>query len=256
MYNYNGYKGGGLMGGSELGREIFMQMGMLQFYGMDFQLILIEWGLVKYLLLMDKIGLMVVYMWFMKQFGELECDWQLMKDVVMFKGIVFEFCFFVCKKIVEGMCVIILVEFKVGKCNYGCVFYVCICVDIFFLSLIQMLVEDDEGYVVCVMIDDVIFDGFFFWVKVQKWYFKGVCIVIKVFFLFDFLDEFIVLYVNSEEDIVVLFDFNLFIVEIDFWEGMDVVVLCVEGNQWFVKGDWLGVISFYILCIQKVMSLN
>lgn len=123
------------------------------------------------------------------------------------------------------MCVIYLVDFVVGKWNYGCVFYVIICVDIFFLSLIQILVEDDEGYVVRVMIDDVILDGLVLWVKVQRWYFRGVKIVIKVLFLLDLLDELIVFYVISEEDFVVLLDSLLFIVEFDFYGIMDVVML-------------------------------
>lgn len=123
------------------------------------------------------------------------------------------------------MCVIYLVDFVVGKWNYGCVFYVIICVDIFFLSLIQILVEDDEGFVVRVMIDDVILDGLVLWVKVQRWYFRGVKIVIKVLFLLDLLDELIVFYVISEEDFVVLLDSLLFIVEFDFYGIMDVVML-------------------------------
>lgn len=244
------------MGGSELGREILMQMGTLQLYGMDPQLTPIERGLVKYSLLMDKTGLMAAHTRFMKQFGELERDWQLTKDAAMSKGTAPEPRPPVRKKTVEGMRAITLVELKVGKRNHGRVLYARICADTFFLSLIQTLVEDDEGHAARVMIDDATLDGSSSWAKVQKRYPKGARIAIKAPFLSDLPDESIALYVNSEEDIVVLPDSNPPIVEIDPWEGMDAAALRAEGNQRFAKGDWPGAISLYTLCIQKAMSSN
>ncbi|KAG0574845.1 hypothetical protein KC19_VG296300 [Ceratodon purpureus] len=243
--------------GTELGREILMQLGTLQLYGMDPQLTPMERGLVKYSLLMDKSGLMDAHMRFMKQFGELERDWQLTKDAAaVSKGSGVEARPPVRKKAVEGMRAIRLVELKVGKRNHGRVLYATICADTFFLSLIQTLVEDDEGHAARVMIDDATLDGSASWAKAQRRYPKGAKVAIKAPFLSDLPDESIALYVNSEEDLVVLSDSSPYVAEVDPWEGVDVASLRAEGNRLFSKGDWPGAIEFYTKCIQKATSSN
>lgn len=254
--HHNGHKA---MGGStELGREILMQMGTLQLYGMDPQLTPIERGLVKYSLLMDKSGLMAAHTRFMKQFGELERDWQLTKDAAsLIKGTTTT-THAVKKRNVglESMRAITLVELKVGKRNHGRVLYARICADTFFLSLIQTLVEDEEGHAARVMIDDATLDGSSSWAKVQKRYPKGAKIAIKAPFLSDLPDESIALYVNSEEDLIVLPETIPSPPDPNPYESMDAGALRAEGNQRFAKGDWPGAISLYSLCIQKAQAIS
>lgn len=242
--------------GTELGREILMQLGTLQLYGMDPQLTPMERGLVKYSLLMDKSGLMDAHMRFMKQFGELERDWQLTKDAATKLGSAAETRAPGRRKAVEGMRAIRLVELKVGKRNHGRVLYATICADTFFLSLIQTLVEDDEGHAARVMIDDATLDGSSSWSKVQRRYPKGAKVAIKAPFLSDLPDESIALYVNSEEDLVVISDASPYSTELDPWDGVDAAALRAEGNRLFSKGDWPGAIEFYTKCIHKAMSSN
>jgi len=243
------------MGGNELGREILMQLGTLQLYGMDPQLTPMERGLVKYSLLMDKPGLMEAHMRFMKQFGELERDWQLTKDAAaVTKSLNYDVRPPVRKKTLEGMRSIRLVELKVGKRYHGRVLYATICADTFFLSLIQTLVEDDEGHAARVMIDDASLDGSASWAKVQRRYAKGAKVAIKAPFLSDLPDESIALYVNTEEDLIVLSDNTPNIVEADPWEGMDAAALRTEGNRLFTKQDWPGAIDLYTKCLQKAVE--
>uniref|UniRef100_A0A7I4F6F9 SET domain-containing protein n=1 Tax=Physcomitrium patens TaxID=3218 RepID=A0A7I4F6F9_PHYPA len=254
-------KGSAPLGGTELGREILMQLGTLQLYGMDPQLTPLERGLVKYSLRMDKAGLMEAHMRFLKQFGELERDWQLTKEAAAMmttsKGVAMEKERPpVRKKAVEGMRAIHLVDLAVGKRNHGRVLYATICADTFFLSLIQTLVEDDEGLAARVMIDDATLDGSASWAKVQRRYPRGAKIAIKAPFLSDLPDESIALYVTSEEDLVVLSDSSPSTVEFDSYGIMDAATLRTEGNRLFAKQDWPGAIGFYTKCIQKAMSTN
>lgn len=254
-------KGSAPLGGTELGREILMQLGTLQLYGMDPQLTPLERGLVKYSLRMDKAGLMEAHMRFLKQFGELERDWQLTKEAAAMmttsKGVAMEKERPpVRKKAVEGMRAIHLVDLAVGKRNHGRVLYATICADTFFLSLIQTLVEDDEGHAARVMIDDATLDGSASWAKVQRRYPRGAKIAIKAPFLSDLPDESIALYVTSEEDLVVLSDSSPSTVEFDSYGIMDAATLRTEGNRLFAKQDWPGAIGFYTKCIQKAMSTN
>lgn len=240
------------MAGNELGREILMQLGTLQLYGMDPQLTPMERGLVNYSLRMDKAGLMEAHVRFMEQFGELERDWQLTKDPAAFNGTDHDTRPVARKKTVGGMRSIKLVELKVGKRYHGRVLYATICADTFFLSLIQTLVEDDEGHAARVMIDDFTLDGSASWAKVQARYPKGAKIAIKAPFLSDLPDESIALYVNTEEDLIVFSDSSPSnMTQVNLWAGMDAASLRTEGNRLFAKQDWTGAIKLYTKCIQK-----
>lgn len=117
------------------------------------------------------------------------------------------------------------------------------------------MVEDDEGKVMMLMIDDVELDCDLLWGKVKIWYFEGVKIVIKEFYLFILLDKILVIYVNMEDDIIIFFEMFCLLLDVSFCLKLEVVDLCMEGNCFFVKEDWVGVIDLYLKCIMKFMEL-
>ncbi|CAM6071028.1 unnamed protein product [Sphagnum tenellum] len=124
---------------NELGREILKQLGALQLNGMVPRNGM-ERSLVKASISMQKPALMEVHMRFMKQFSQLERDWQLMAakpETQPAKK----------KKTVslEGMCSIWLLELKVGERYHIHVHYAMPCAEALFLNLIQTMVEDEDG---------------------------------------------------------------------------------------------------------------
>ncbi|CAK9255256.1 unnamed protein product [Sphagnum jensenii] len=96
-------------------------------------------SLVKASISMQKPALMEVHMSFMKQFSQLERDWQLMAAKPETQPAK--------KKTVslEGMCSIRLLELKVGKRYHIHVRYAMPCAEALFLNLIQTMVEDEDG---------------------------------------------------------------------------------------------------------------
>jgi hypothetical protein len=124
---------------NELGREILKELGALQLNGMVPHNGM-ERSLVKASISMQKPALMEVHMRFMKQFSQLERDWQLMAAKPETQPAK--------KKTVSlaGMCSIQLLELKVGKRYHIHVRYAMPCAEALFLNLIQTMVEDEDGY--------------------------------------------------------------------------------------------------------------
>jgi hypothetical protein len=124
---------------NELGQEILKELGALQLNGMVPRNGM-ERSLVKASISMQKPALMEVHMRFMKQFSQLERDWQLMAAKPETQPAK--------KKTVslEGMCSIRLLELKVSKRYHIHVRYAMPCAEALFLNLIQTMVEDEDGY--------------------------------------------------------------------------------------------------------------
>ncbi|CAM6050842.1 unnamed protein product [Sphagnum compactum] len=232
---------------NELGREILKQLGALQLNGMV-PPNGVERSLVKASTSMQKPALMEVHMRFMKQFSELERDWQLMKDPMAAKPETRP----AKKKAVslEGMRSIRLLELKVGKRYHGRVLHVTLCAEAFFLNLIQTMVEDEDGYAARVMIEDSL-AGLTSWAKVQGRYPNGAKISIKAPLLSELPDDSVALYVNTEDDLIVQSDFPAVSVEVNVWAKLDAAALRAEGNRLFARQDWTGSIELYTKCIQK-----
>jgi len=99
-----------------------------------------ERSLLKAFISMQRPALMEVHMRFMKQFSQLERDWQLMAAKPETQPAK--------KKTVslEGMCSIGLLELKVGKRYHIHVRYAMPCAEALVLNLVQTMVEDEDGY--------------------------------------------------------------------------------------------------------------
>jgi len=263
-------EGGRRMESNEMGRELLNELGVLQLYGLDAYRAPSDRSLVEASLSRNKDGLLEAHIRFMRRFQELERDWQLMKlqdagfassNGHESSGVVAAEAAKMSRKkqhqqqglLPKGMTSIRLVELKVGKQHHGRVLYGVLCAEAFFLSLIQTLVEDEDGNAARVMIDDSSLDGSASWAKVQMRYRKGMKIAIRNPFLSDLPDESVALRVHSEDDVVILSEGPpLLPSEVNPpWTKLDAADLRTEGNRLFAKHDWAGAIDFYSKCIRK-----
>lgn len=145
---------------------------------------------------------------------------------------------------------ITLVELKVEKRHEGCVLYGTLCVEAFFVSFVQTLVEDKEGKVMTLMIDDPELN----WGKVKIRYSEGAKIAIKEPFLCCLPDKTLALYVNTEDDIAILPEMPFLPSDVSPWSKLEAADLRTEGNRFFAKEDWVTAIDLYSQCIVKAME--
>jgi tetratricopeptide (TPR) repeat protein len=147
-----------------------------------------------------------------------------------------------------------LLELTLETRHEGRVLYGTLCVEAFFLNFVQTLVEDDDGKVMTVIIDDPDLDCDSSWGKVKIRYCEGAKVAIKEPYLSSLPDTSLVLYVNTEDDIEILSETLFLPSDVSPWSKLDAADLRTEGNRFFAKEDWVGAIDLYSKCIMKSME--
>lgn len=215
--------------------------------------------LVKASRAMDKVELMELHKLRMKQFKGTGNDWDLMseednEEVVERLSTQAKASRSRAILPLEELRRITLVELTVEKRHEGCVLYGTICVEAFFLSFVQTLVEDDEGKVMTLMIDDAELDCDSSWGKVKIRYSEGAKIAIKEPYLSTLPDKTLAIYVNTEDDITILSEMPCLPSDVSPCSKLEAADLRTEGNRFFAKEDWVGAIDLYSKCIMKSME--
>ena len=212
--------------------------------------------LVKASLAMDKQELIKIHKGFMSKYEECESEWNLMKeDKEGILGSLSEEARIQKPFLpLEELRRVNLVKLTVGKRHNGRVLYGTLCVEAFFFSFIQTLVEDDDGKAMRVMIDNPDPNCSTAWGKVKIRYCEEAKVAIKEPYLSALPDKSLALYVNTEDDIIILSETPFLPSNVSPWSKLDAADLRTEGNRFFAKEDWVGAIDLYSKCIEKSME--